>query len=87
MISILNSLTVAEKFVLYAFQIGGIELISNGRELKSGRISPYFFNSGLFNSGRDLVALASACVSAIKQIPKKHLKGYKIMDYFEIIEE
>lgn len=38
--------------------------------LKSGRISPYFFNAGLFNSGRDLAllgrfyaqALVDACI-------------------------
>ena len=27
--------------------------------LKSGRVSPYFFNAGCFNSGEDLVLLGS----------------------------
>ncbi|WP_336367365.1 orotate phosphoribosyltransferase [Marinobacter sp. C2H3] len=33
--------------------------------LKSGRISPYFFNAGLFNTGEDLVALSKAYAAAI----------------------
>lgn len=41
----------AEIFVRYAHSIGALELLPEGRPLKSGRISPYFFNSGLFNSG------------------------------------
>lgn len=51
-------MTVAEKFVLYALNIGAIELVPDGRKLKSGRISPYFFNSGLFNTGAALSKLA-----------------------------
>ncbi len=34
-------------------------------ELKSGRKSPYFFNAGLFNTGADLVTLASAYAQTI----------------------
>ncbi len=34
-------------------------------ELKSGRISPYFFNAGLFNRGADLAALAGFYADAI----------------------
>ena len=34
-------------------------------ELKSGRISPYFFNAGLFNRGADLAALADFYADAI----------------------
>lgn len=33
--------------------------------LKSGRISPYFFNAGLFNTGADLVALGTCYAEAI----------------------
>ncbi|UDG79673.1 orotate phosphoribosyltransferase [Candidatus Steffania adelgidicola] len=33
--------------------------------LKSGRISPYFFNSGLFNSGRDLAFLGRVYAEAL----------------------
>ena len=34
-------------------------------KLKSGRISPYFFNAGLFNSGKKLNFLAESYASAI----------------------
>ncbi|MBH0036846.1 orotate phosphoribosyltransferase [Pseudoalteromonas sp. NZS71_1] len=34
--------------------------------LKSGRISPYFFNAGLFNTGRDLARLGRFYASALK---------------------
>ncbi|MEM7563637.1 MAG: orotate phosphoribosyltransferase, partial [Pseudomonadota bacterium] len=33
--------------------------------LKSGRVSPYFFNAGIFNRGADLAALASFYADAI----------------------
>ena len=33
--------------------------------LKSGRVSPYFFNTGLFNTGADLVALGTYYAAAI----------------------
>ena len=35
--------------------------------LKSGRISPYFFNAGIFNRGADLAALAGFYAEAIEQ--------------------
>ncbi len=34
--------------------------------LKSGRISPYFFNTGLFNTGADLAALGAYYAEAIE---------------------
>ena len=34
-------------------------------KLKSGRISPYFFNAGLFNSGQKLSFLADSYAQAI----------------------
>lgn len=36
-------------------------------KLKSGRISPYFFNAGLFNSGRALAQLSRFYAAAIQQ--------------------
>jgi len=36
-------------------------------KLKSGRISPYFFNAGLFNSGRALAELGRFYATAIQQ--------------------
>jgi orotate phosphoribosyltransferase len=35
--------------------------------LKSGRVSPYFFNAGIFNRGADLAALAEFYADAIAQ--------------------
>jgi orotate phosphoribosyltransferase len=35
--------------------------------LKSGRVSPYFFNAGLFNTGADLAALGNFYAKAIQQ--------------------
>jgi orotate phosphoribosyltransferase len=35
--------------------------------LKSGRVSPYFFNAGLFNTGADLAALGKYYAEAIQQ--------------------
>ena len=35
-------------------------------ELKSGRISPYFFNAGLFNSGEALARLGRYYAAAIQ---------------------
>lgn len=53
-------------FLKYAIEIGAIELVSEGRELKSGRISPYFFNSGLFSDGRSIFRLAQAYVGILE---------------------
>lgn len=56
-------------FVRYALRIGALELITEGRTLKNGRISPYFFNSGLFKTGRDLTELATAYTKNIYSGP------------------
>lgn len=40
--------------------------------LKSGRVSPYFFNAGLFNSGEDLAKLGEFYAQAI-QIGRAHV--------------
>ncbi len=61
-------MNAAKDFVQYALSIGAIELVPEGRGLKSGRISPYFFNSGLFNTGDSIGKLANAYVSAINSI-------------------
>jgi orotate phosphoribosyltransferase len=53
------------ELVKTALRIGAIELLPNGRTLKIGRISPYFFNSGLFNTGRNLRILAEAYAHVI----------------------
>lgn len=56
----------AEEFIAYALSIGALELLPEGRTLKSGRISPYFFNSGLFNTGGTIAKLSIAYASAIQ---------------------
>jgi len=43
----------------------GVLKIGGEYKLKSGRISPYFFNAGLFNTGTSLMALGEAFASAI----------------------
>lgn len=57
----------AERFISYALRIGALELIPEGRPLKSGRVSPYFFNSGLFNTGDSLSHLAQSYAAAIEK--------------------
>lgn len=49
-----------QAFIQYALKIGAIELVPGGRRLKSGRMSPYFFNSGLFNTGETMSELVRA---------------------------
>lgn len=59
--------TSAMQFVRYALAIGALELVPEGRKLKSGRMSPYFFNSGLFNSNESLSELAKAYAAAAQE--------------------
>lgn len=59
-----NASTPAQKFVEYALRISALELVPKLRQLKSGRMSPYFFNSGLFNSGSSMFELAYAYADA-----------------------
>ncbi len=57
----------AHDFVKYALSIGAIELVPEGRRLKSGRLSPYFFNSGLFNTAQSIDTLAMAYVRTLEE--------------------
>lgn len=59
--------TPAQRFIQYALLIGALELVPKGRTLKSGRISPYFFNSGKFNSGKRVAELAAAYARVISE--------------------
>ena len=61
-----NEDTLGQKFIQYTLQIGALELIPEGRTLKSGRLSPYFFNSGKFDCGRTMLQLASAYAKVIR---------------------
>lgn len=42
-------------------------LVFGGFELKSGRVSPYFFNAGRFSDGRSLALLGRCYAAAIEQ--------------------
>ena len=57
----------ATEFVQYALSINALELVLGGRKLKSGRISPYFFNSGLFCTGESISMLADAYVAPMEK--------------------
>ena len=71
-----NRSTVAgRRFVAYSLRIGAMELIPEGRKLKSGRLSPYFFNAGLFNTGEALRELAAAYAAAIKPLSPEVIFG------------
>ncbi len=58
-----------EEFLRYALEIGAIEIVPEGRKLKSGRLSPYFFNSGLFTDGEALCELVNAYSKAFEAHP------------------
>lgn len=61
------------RFTRYALTIGAMQLVN--RTLKSGRDSPYFFNSGLFYSGNASVHLAQAYAARIHEDPPEVLFG------------
>jgi len=52
------------QFIEFVMQTGVLKL--GEFTLKSGRISPYFFNAGLFNTGGQLATLATGYAQAIK---------------------
>lgn len=53
------------EFVSYALSIRALELVPSGRKLKSGRLSPYFFNAGLFYTAEATDHLAMSYAGAI----------------------
>ncbi len=55
---------IAEAFIRYALRIGAVDG-SRMRRTKSGRLSPYFFNSGAFSMGESLDKLLLAYAEAL----------------------
>lgn len=53
-----------KKFLQMTLDLGVLK-VGGEYKLKSGRISPYFFNAGLFNTGRALQAIGEAFADAI----------------------
>src|SRR3989344_8143296 len=64
-------------FVRYSLSINAIELFRAGeeRELKSKRRSPYFFNSGKFDTGESMAALARAYAAIVPALPGEVIFG------------
>jgi orotate phosphoribosyltransferase len=58
----------ASGLIQTALNIGAIELLPEGRKLKSGRISPYFFNSGLFTDGNSLNTITRALAHVVRNL-------------------
>ncbi len=58
--------TPGQEFLQCALRTGALEFIPEGRKLESGRLSPYFFNSGKFDSGRTMLQLVSAYAKVIR---------------------
>ena len=55
------------EFLRHAIRIGAVELLEESRKIKSGRMLPYFFNSGLFCDGKSLSSLAKAYAAKINE--------------------
>lgn len=58
----------AEKFIEQVIDFGAIKFVPEGMKLRSGRISPYFFDSGSAPSNTDLLTLARAYAEQIKEM-------------------
>jgi len=58
--------TPQEEFVHHALKLGALELLPELRKLKSGRMSPYFYNSGNYNTGAAMDLLGDSYAKAAR---------------------
>lgn len=63
-----KNLTEAEEFLEYAITIGAIGFSTEGIPLKSGKVSPYFFNSAVFYDRDRLWELVDEFVMVINDL-------------------
>jgi orotate phosphoribosyltransferase len=62
--------TSTQRFVVGAIQCGAIRVYPEGKSLKSGRVSPHFFNSGIYNDGALMYLLANAYAEKIASVTR-----------------
>ena len=65
-------MTVAAQFIQFALTQNVLKF--GAYQTKAGRISPYFFNAGLFNDGASLLALANAYADVLLE---KRAEGFE----------
>ena len=65
-------------FLQFALEIGVLRF--GEFTLKSGRVSPYFFNAGLFNSGAKLSRLAAFYAAALAELEPKPFMLFLFVD-------
>lgn len=62
-----KKVALAERFIAYSREIDALELVPEGRLLKSGRLSYYFFNSGRFSSSKATRSISSEYARVIAE--------------------
>lgn len=61
-------MNAVQRFISSALLNGAMKLLPEGAVLKSGRLSPYFFNSGKYTNGEDTYELAMAYARKLHQV-------------------
>lgn len=74
-------MSTGREFVQHALSIGAISLLPEGRKLKSGRLSPYFFNSANYCTGESfeklVLAYSSTIMATVTKVAAEWSKGEK----------